>query len=269
MESIRKRAGRPSNKKLQINRIKLFLLFNLIFASLMAPFIIFWGPFESLKSIAVGSIATSRHPQVVKAFLSKNEIERIMSQGGAFEEGIGRNVGHQQLLNDPESGILVDDIQGHSFKGKVMIVTDPLRVKVGVTKEIGIAGERLSDLVAGNDAIAGINGGGFYDPDGKGNGSFPDGLTVQNGKIVHNNVGNKKVNVIGLDQKGQLVIGNMSARDIEEKNILEAVSFYPNLIINGEPQITGDGGWGIAPRTGIGQRADGSISGNIKRSTPR
>jgi exopolysaccharide biosynthesis protein len=42
--------------------------------------------------------------------------------------------------------------------------------------------------------------------------------------------------------------------------IRDAISFGPALIINGKPLIKkGDGGWGIAPRTAIGQRKDGTI----------
>lgn len=42
--------------------------------------------------------------------------------------------------------------------------------------------------------------------------------------------------------------------------IRDAVSFSPFLVVNGKPAITqGDGGWGIAPRTAIGQTRDGTI----------
>ncbi len=40
----------------------------------------------------------------------------------------------------------------------------------------------------------------------------------------------------------------------------EAISFGPPLIVNGKPSIkSGDGGWGIAPRTAIAQTYDGKI----------
>jgi len=47
---------------------------------------------------------------------------------------------------------------------------------------------------------------------------------------------------------------------MREMNVAEGVSFGPPLIINGKKLITdGDGGWGVAPRTAIGQRKDGTI----------
>lgn len=40
----------------------------------------------------------------------------------------------------------------------------------------------------------------------------------------------------------------------------DAVTFGPPLVKEGKPMITkGDGGWGYAPRTAIGQRNDGAI----------
>ena len=95
-------------------------------------------------------------------------------------------------------GITIEDINGKSFKGKVMLIKDPKRMIVAVTKELEVTGERVSDFVKDTGAIAGINGGGFYDPNGTGNGAFPDGITVHNGVIVHNNIGNKSTDIIAF-----------------------------------------------------------------------
>lgn len=205
-------------------------------------------------------VYTSRHPQIVKAFLSQTEIDRILnlsSQDANQSQAITRNT----VTADAGSGITIEDIQGRTFKGKVMLIKDPKRVKLSVTKEIGVTGERVSNLVKDMGAVAGINAGGFYDPDGKGNGAFPDGLTMQAGKLVHNNVGSKAVNVVGFNNQGKLIIGSMTANQLITKNIREAVTFEPNLIKNGKTVLIGNGGWGIGPqpRTGIGQMADGTV----------
>jgi|SRR5680860_580987 len=236
-----------------------FLVYNLIFAAILAPFVVFWGPFESLKGMAVGSIATSRHPQVVQAFLSQKEIDRIMHLTADQEINFAQVINRTKVISDTSKGITIEDIKGASFKGKVMLIKDPKRVKLAVTKEIGVAGERVSDLVKDMGAIAGINAGGFYDPNGKGNGAFPDGLTMHEGKLVHNNVEDKAVKVAGFNDKGKLVLAKMTAKQLEENNMREVVTFEPYLIVDGQPMIKGDGGWGIAPRTGIGQMADGTV----------
>jgi len=236
-----------------------FIGYNLVLASILAPFVVFWGPFESLKVMAVGAVATSRHPQVVQAFLSQAEIDRIMNLNADQEMSTSLAIDRTKVISDTSSGITIEDIKGASFKGKVMLIKDPKRVKLAVTKEIGVTGERVSDLVKDFGAIAGINAGGFYDPNGKGNGAFPDGLTMHDGKLVHNNVGDKAVNIAGFNDQGKFIIGNMTAEELVEKNMREVVTFEPNLILDGKSVIKGDGGWGIAPRTGIGQMADGTV----------
>jgi len=249
-------------KKKSSIRIKMILAFigyNLILASILAPFVLFWGPFESLKIMTVGAVATSRHPQVVQAFLSQAEIDRIMNLNADQEVSVGQVIGRTNVISDKSTGITIEDIKGPSFKGKVMLIKDPKRVKLAVTKEIGVTGERVSDLVKDTGAIAGINAGGFYDPNGKGNGAFPDGLTMHDGQLVHNNVGDKAVNIAGFNDKGKLILGEMTASQLKEKNLREVVAFGPNLIVDGKSVIKGDGGWGIAPRTAIGQMADGTV----------
>ena len=42
--------------------------------------------------------------------------------------------------------------------------------------------------------------------------------------------------------------------------MIEGITFGPPLVVNGQKTIThGDGGWGIGPRTAIGQRRDGTV----------
>lgn len=246
-------------KKINIKMIFMFLGFNIIFAIILAPFMVFWGPFQSLKVMAVGAVATSRHPQVVQAFLSKEEIERIRNLYTSQGIDSSQEIDRAEVISDKSSGITVENIKGRSFKGKVMLIKDPKRIRVAVTKEIGIAGERVSDLVKDTGAVAGINAGGFYDPDGKGNGSYPDGLTMHDGKLIHNNIQDSATNIAGFDDNGKLIIGSMTAKELEENHIREAVSFGPNLIEEGKPMIQGDGGQGLAPRTAIGQMADGTV----------
>ncbi|MDR3271823.1 MAG: phosphodiester glycosidase family protein [Peptococcaceae bacterium] len=241
----------------------LFLAFNVIFAGLLAPLILFWGPFDALKIIAVGSVYTSRHPQVVQFFLSEEQISNIMHAYDYRNNG-NNFVDKSDSFQDTGEGITIEDIEGKNYygltyKGKVMLIKDPTRIKVAVTSQLGITGERLTDIVAHNQAIAGINAGGFYDPAGKGNGAYPDGIAVHNGEIIHNSDGDKAQDMIAFDAKGKLILETLNVAQIKERNIREGVSFYPNLIKDGKSLVSGDGGWGMAPRTGIGQTADGTV----------
>lgn len=65
---------------------------------------------------------------------------------------------------------------------------------------------------------------------------------------------------MAITDKGQLLVGSYSLNEMREKGVTEAISFEPALVVNGKGTIkSGDGGWGIAPRTAIGQTDDGSI----------
>ncbi|GAB6172495.1 hypothetical protein JCM15765_19730 [Paradesulfitobacterium aromaticivorans] len=182
-----------------------------------------------------------------------------MSSYDSGDTGITPVKRQQVQTDDPAAGVMIEDIQGNGFKGKVMLVKNPQRVKVAVTKDIGVQGEWLSNMVKDAGAVGGINAGGFYDPDGKGNGSFPAGITVHEGTVVHNNAGEQRAGIIGLNDKGELIISDMSVAEVAKNRIQEAVTFGPKLIDKGKPVVIGDGGWGIAPRTGIGQTADSTL----------
>jgi exopolysaccharide biosynthesis protein len=245
-------------KKIRRKKVIVFLIFNLIFAIFMAPFIIFRGPFEDLKVLAVGSIITSRHPQVVRAFLSEEKISEITKKFNS--PGSGANINRLINVSDPSAGIVIEDIKGSAFKGKVMLIKNPKRIQVAVTKDIGETGQLLSSMVKESGAIAAINGGGFDDLNGRGNGAYPMGISVHNGEIVSNDSGNEAVEIIGLDKDGKLIGGKMTASEIKSKNIREAVSFWKTTLVkNGKRGDFIDGEWGVAPRSAIGQKEDGTI----------
>ena len=259
----KRKAQRPIHEKKQHSFPKkalAFLGYNFVLVVILAPFIVFKGPFQALKVFAVDTIYTSRHPQVVTAFLSDTEISKIMNLTNTQDVITGTQVDRSNVSTDTATGITVEDIKGKNFKGKVMLISDPTRVKIAVTDQLGVTGARVTDLTKKAGAIAGINAGGFYDPNGKGNGAFPDGITIHDGKIVHNNVGDSTpVHIIGLDSDGKLVLKDLTAKQVISEGITEAVTFTPDLIVGGKAVLKGDGGWGIAPRTGIGQTADGTI----------
>ncbi|RJE48037.1 exopolysaccharide biosynthesis protein [Dehalobacter sp. MCB1] len=243
-----------------------FIVGNVLLFILLGPFIVFYGPFHSLTYVTVGTILTSRHPQVADFFLSEQKIAEITQKYGNTSvtvEPVIQHIDHK--ITDEENGIRIENIEGKYFKGIVMLVRDPLQIEIAVTKELGVAGQRLSELVIAEGAIAGINAGGFYDPNSQGNGAYPDGITVRDGQLIHENLdAAKSTNLIGFNKEGKLMLRTVSARElsaglIRDLGIQHAVSFEPNLILNGEPQIKGDGGWGFAPRTGIGQKADGTV----------
>ena len=116
-------------------------------------------------------------------------------------------------------------------------------------------------MVERTGAVAGVNGGGFNDPDGLGNGFAPIGAIMSGGEILYTDQeGSNPQQIVGFTNEGTLIIGKYTINELLKLGVSEAVSFYPRVIANGKPLITsGDGGWGRAPRTAVGQKADGTV----------
>lgn len=71
---------------------------------------------------------------------------------------------------------------------------------------------------------------------------------------------NASVQIVGIDKQGKMIAGHYSLSELSKMNVQEAVTFQPRLIVNGKGLIrNASEGWGIAPRTAMGQRADGAI----------
>ena len=145
------------------------------------------------------------------------------------------------------------------YEGYVMEISDPSWVRLGIPKDFGAKGQKLPRLIESYGAIAGINGGGFADVGGFGNGGNAVGMVMVDGVMIKEPV-TSEVNLIGFNEDNVLVLGKYKTTELESLNLRCACEFAPFLIINGQPaEIHGDGGWGSAPRTAIGQRKDGTV----------
>ena len=141
---------------------------------------------------------------------------------------------------------------------KIMLIDDPARVWVGTIPDNlkGIEGLRIKDMLKYHDAVAGINASGFNDPLENGLGGSPVGMCCSNGQYWGSYV--NYYGSIVLTTSDKLVVGKI---DIWDKyNIRDGIQFGPVLIANGETKVSGSAGYGIHPRTAIGQREDGVIA---------
>ena len=160
-------------------------------------------------------------------------------------------------IDEDGDGIIIEQVKGDGFAGYMMIVKDPSRVIMGsVPSSFGAKGYTVEQMVKYYDAVAGTNAGGFYDPDGQGNGSIPDTMVVFEGEIYYSNKGVRD-GFVGFDDKYIMHVGKLTPQQIKEKNIQYGVCFGPVLVSNGVPcDVTNSG---VNPRTAIGQRSDGAV----------
>lgn len=165
---------------------------------------------------------------------------------------------HQDFTQISSKTISLTTYQSKTFAANVMLIQDPKRVQIAVTKYNGNVGQTVSDLVTQNHALAGVNGGAFRDTGWQGTGGLPQGITIVNGKVITGQPsGNEPV--IALTKTGALVVGPYTLKQLQGMNVEQAVTFGPVLVQDSKDMIAGAGGWGFAPRTAIGQTADGTI----------
>lgn len=161
------------------------------------------------------------------------------------------------LVDEDGDGIIIEPVKGEGYSGYMMVVQDPSRVIMGsVPSSFGGRGYTVEQMVQEFDAVAGINAGGFEDPEGKGNGSIPNTMVVYEGKVYYEGKGVQD-GFVGLDSNNILHVGKLTSADVTAKDIQYGVCFGPVLVANGEACDVGTSG--VNPRTAIGQRSDGAI----------
>lgn len=176
----------------------------------------------------------------------------------------GEDSGQDGALDFPsedDDGIELVHIKEDSYQGTMLIVDDPKRIFVGVPDRFGgnVYGLTLRNMIRKYDAVGGINAGGFEVIGDIQMGGVPKGFVIKDSKVAWGN-GGVSNNICGFDADGKLVVGTMTPNQAIAQGVVDAVSFGPALIIDGQPVNTGHWlGVDRNARTAIGQRADGTI----------
>lgn len=278
---LKKKEEKKEKQKLRIKQIFLilFIVFEWIFSSTFLCLL--YGPIPNFRNWLIPTaMTTMNHQYFAKWFYSKEEIDAVLEQNQLIETNettdlnliqIGENENTTVYESEYEKEILTKEkdneiykiirIEKKAYKGYLVAIYDPSKVKVATTKYLNIKGQYVTDMAADNQAILAMNGGGFDDPDFNSNGGTPGGIVIQNGKVVYNQTSGKSTGgLIGFTKDNKLILGKMSAQEALNKGVRDAVSFGPFLIVNGKKSfIKGNGGWGTAPRSAIGQRKDGIV----------
>lgn len=163
--------------------------------------------------------------------------------------------GNTILVNDIEQGIVISQVKSKNYNGWAIIIDDPSRIRLAATSQKEQRGQQILEIYEKENAIFACNASGFYDPGGSGNGGTVTGRCFVSGeswgKYTPSYV------TLGFDWQNRFVVGTFE--NWEDYGIRDACQFSPALIINGEQLISGTAGWGLQPRTTMGQRADGTV----------
>ena len=284
-----KKVKKPKEKKEKIKKDKIdklirwkrvFLVFlSFCFMLFSGGMFLLYGPWPFVReTLITTAMTTMTHQYLARWFYSDATIDEVMSQQYVIEpEGntdpdqieikepdlMYANEYEREILEkDPDNDIYkIIPISGAKYKGYLVAVYDPSKVKIATTKYLGTRGQTTKVMAQEYNALVAMNASGFYDPDWNSNGSTPHGTVIQDGKVVFDfkdaGVGG---GFIGFTYENKLVLGRMTKQQALDMGMRDAIEFGPFLIVNGVPAfVKGNGGWGISPRSAIAQRKDGIV----------
>jgi len=192
---------RELTNKNNLKRAGLFIGLNLVFFSILLMPVAFLGPFANLSNAVIGALATSRHHHWLEIIMSKEEIAAYAASPGA-----GRiTLKLPKFKLSHSDSIKLIEIDGARYKGYLLEIADPTRIKVGVAEELGKNGQTTSAIAQRYKAAAAINAGGFDDPQGQGNGGIPTGVVIKNGKFLAGEKLPGRNQLVGVDWRGTVI----------------------------------------------------------------
>lgn len=248
------------------------LLLMIIITVFSACFVISYGPSPTIRNTLVLSAKQASATKWVPGlFLSDAAIQEILDASNSVNTDV---VTIDDIATDSDDDEWADAIDGMklifrqepNFKAYVLLIKDPSRVKLGISSDNfagATAGMRIFEIAEKYKCVAAINGGEFADPGGQGTGAQPIGITYSDGKCVWGT--STSGTFIGFDKDNNLIcIEGLTTAKANELGIRDGCCFmYKNVIIERDGDNVklnyADDNLGIAQKTAIGQRADGTV----------
>ena len=281
INEIPKALRKETKDKKKRNWKKILLVFVILaIIGISSGGFLLYGPFSGFRDwLITTAMTTMTHQYFATWFYDDETIQEVLARNRVEETGeitntntitVNKTIQQKEYANEYEKAVLEKDpnnddykiieIEGKGYSGYLAVIYDPSRVKTVYTKKLGTSGQYLTQMAKDNDAAIAINGGGFEDPNFNSNGANPLGVTFSGGKLITSKTWNGSGGLIGFTEDNKLVLGKMTVKQAQEMKIRDGVTFGPFLIVNGKPsKVLGNGGWGTAPRTAIGQRKDGIV----------
>lgn len=248
------------------------------FIAILCLFLMY-GPISYFRNLWVTSaMSTMSHKYLAYIFFNQNTIDHILENNKVIESGLdgttdGVNIAGQDpgvydsiyeeqvLKRDPGNDLYkVIEVEGSGYKGHLLVVYDPSRVHLYQYSGLSHGGKQLDKMLELAEAKAGTNASGFSVNYNTYQYSIV-GTVIMDGKVISNGgTTGWDGGIIGFTYDNKLLLTKKSASEAVNMGVRDGMSFGPFLVVNGEPsKFKGNGGYGIAPRTAIGQRKDGIV----------
>ncbi len=185
----------------------------------------------------------------------ENDYDNIFIDNSNYKYNIKNILDERIYLLDSKNNLIITEAKGGSYVGKMAVVKDSKQVRLVKSKTLGSYGTLLRDFYTDNNALLTINCSGFADQEFKGNGGKVTGSFVLDGE----DIGNKRSSYLlfGMKQDDKFYVEKVEESDMTQYKW--AAQFRPALVINGEKVVNGTFGYGIQPRTAIGQTLNGEM----------
>ncbi|MBO5066413.1 MAG: phosphodiester glycosidase family protein [Clostridia bacterium] len=279
-ESLQKE--NPSDKgKLKGGVVAIFIFSLAVFLSVAGYVTIVYGniPFVvKWRNIWIETaMTTDQHKWLATAFFPDRLIDEVMSgqmkSGEIYvtdvygvkstdvlgqshlKEGEKDKFGNEVLVNNQSESIVILKVKKSTFEGKLVLVDDPSRVTLSVTDYKNSRGEFVCDYLERDNGIVGINASGFIDKGGTSLGGLITGQCVSGGEYWGSY--SPEFTLLGFDENDRLVVGG--TENWKDYNIRDGIQFHPTLIVDGEKVVKDSAGWGLQPRTVVGQCRNGVV----------
>ena len=253
---------------------KVILALEVLYAVGCISFVfLLYGPYNKFREwLITTAMQTMNHKYYCQWFYNDEAIKKVLDNNYIKEVDEDTDeslIDHKEtkeyaseyereiLEHDPEQTYKVIRFKVNNCNAYLGVVYDPSKVSVGLTHDLFKYGHYVHRMAKADGAVLAVNGGAFVNEDRYG--ATPLGLTISDGKIITD--GGSINGVIGITKDNNLVLlKNISGSKALEMGVRDAVTMGPFLIVNGKSSfISGNGGWGKAARTAIGQRKDGII----------
>lgn len=176
-----------------------------------------------------------------------------INEAGLSDDGtvIYTTMGEQVLAINVPDQILLVRVEGFGYQGVLAIGKDPAMLHNYVSTNLGYSGQCAGTIAQNYNGVLAINGSGFMDDAGAGNGGAVAGYTMADGVEYgeHARSGYKRIelhedNLMYIKDAGSAVGADTT----------DATEFLPALIVDGQVVVDEYDMWnGVNPRAVIGQ----------------
>jgi len=252
---------------------KLVIVFAIL--DVLAALCIFmaYGPFDFFRDwLVTTAMGSWEHHYFAQTIYSDKQITEVLASmktvvaDGSTDSSeitfdnkdpqVYSSIYEEQVLKREEDAVYkIIDIKGNTYKGYILVVYDASRISLEMSPRMKFGGQKITDFAKSFDALAAVNASGFIRND-QTKALSPAGTFIIDGQLYKDEGGS----LIGFNKDNVLVLTDETPTEAIRNGMKDAISFGPNLIVNGKAStFTKGGGYGLRPRTAVGQRKDGIV----------